>query len=250
MFGTTCHISGKFYPFQLDTAPRVFTALTKPILFLCHCKGLCIVIYFSDILVLVCSKQAGKRACSFLCSLSVSLGLHIKFSKSDLYLTQTFCLLRLCWNTVHMLVSLPPDKLAYIQQLSLSLLQTQPVTVHQMMSFLGKAYFCANGHSQLQRLCHVIQSDKLTVYHSPSHLFSPVHFSFSAVPHLKWLYHLQQSPVPLYFPLHDVVIATDTMSTQWAFYFRDLVYHYQLVDPGQVLYVGLILPCRSLRLLP
>ena len=49
-------------PFGLATAPRVFTSLTKPIFFLCHHKGLHIVIYLDDILVLVCSKQAGKRA--------------------------------------------------------------------------------------------------------------------------------------------------------------------------------------------
>ena len=35
----------KVLPFGLATAPRVFTSLTKPILFLCHHKGLCIVIY-------------------------------------------------------------------------------------------------------------------------------------------------------------------------------------------------------------
>ena len=29
----------KVLPFGLATAPRVFMALTKPILFLCHCKG-------------------------------------------------------------------------------------------------------------------------------------------------------------------------------------------------------------------
>ena len=80
----------KVLPFGLATAPRVFTSLTKPILFLCHCKGLHIVIYLDDILVLVCSKWAGKRACSFLCSLLVPLGLHINFSKSDLCLSQTF----------------------------------------------------------------------------------------------------------------------------------------------------------------
>ena len=43
-----------------------------------------------------------------------------------------------------MSVSLPPDKLANIQQFTLSLLQTQPVTVHQVMPFLGKAIFCAS----------------------------------------------------------------------------------------------------------
>ena len=58
-----------------------------------------------------------------------------------------------------------PDKLADIQQLALSLLQTPHVTVCKVMSFLGKASFCTNGHSQLHRLCCVIQSDMLSVYH-------------------------------------------------------------------------------------
>ena len=91
-------------PFGLATAPRVFTSLTKPILFLCRHKGLCIVIYLDDILVLVCSKWVGKRACLFLCSLLVCFGLHINFSKSDLCLSQSFTFLGLCWDTVHMSV--------------------------------------------------------------------------------------------------------------------------------------------------
>ena len=125
----------KVLPFGLATAPRVF-------MFLCHQKGLHIVIYLDDVLVLVCSKWVGKRACLFLCSLLVRLGLHINFSKSDLHLSQTFTYLGLCWDTVCMSVSLPPDKLADIQQLALSLLQTPHVTVHRVMSFLGKANFC------------------------------------------------------------------------------------------------------------
>ena len=60
----------------------------------------------------------------------------------------------------------------------------------------------------------------LTVYHSTSHLFSPVNFSFSALHQLEWLTHLQQSPVPLQFPLPDVVIATDATAPHWAFYFQ------------------------------
>ena len=112
----------KVLHFGLATTPRVFTSHTKPILFLCHHKGLCIVIYLDDILVLVHSKWAGKRAHLFLCSLLVCLGLHINFSKSDLCLSQSFTFLGLCWDTVCMSVSLPPDKLADIQQLALSFL--------------------------------------------------------------------------------------------------------------------------------
>ena len=61
----------KVLPFPLATALWVFTAIAKPILFLCHCKGFCIVIYLDDILVLVHSKWAGKGTHSFLCSLLV-----------------------------------------------------------------------------------------------------------------------------------------------------------------------------------
>ena len=66
----------------------------------------------------------------------VNLGSHINISKSDLHLSQTFNFLGLCWDTIHMLVSLSPDKLADIQQLALSLLQTPHVTVCRVMSFL------------------------------------------------------------------------------------------------------------------
>ena len=88
------------------------------------------------------------------------------------------------------------------------------------MFFLGKANFCANGYSQLWRVFCVIESDMLTVYHSPINWFSPVHFSFSALCQLEWLSDLEQSQVPLQFPLLTVVIATDDMPTYWAFYFQ------------------------------
>ena len=99
---------------------------------------------------MVHSKQAGKRVYLFLCSLLVQLGFQINFSKSALLI------LKLFWDTVHMSVSLHPDKLADIQQLALSLLENQYLTVCRVMSFLGKANFCTNGHSQLQALvsCH------------------------------------------------------------------------------------------------
>ena len=139
---------------------------------------------------------------------------------SDIHLTQTFCFLGLCWDTVCMSVSLPPDKLADIQQLTLSLLQNQHITVCHVMSFLGKANFCTNVHSQLWRLCQVIQSDMLSDYHSPAHLFFPVHFPHTSLCQLEWLCHLQQSPVPLQFLLPDVVIGTDVTPTHWAFYFQ------------------------------
>ena len=94
------------------------------------------------------------------------------------------------------------------------------MTVCRVISFSGKANFCTNGHSPLWHLCCVIQSDMLHVYHSPTHLFSWVLFSLSSLHQLEQLSHLQQSPVPLQFPLPEVVIATVAMPTYWAFSFQ------------------------------
>ena len=60
----------------------------------------------------------------------------------------------------------------------------------------------------------------LSVYHSPAHLFSSVHISFSALCQLEQLSHLQQSQDPLTFSLPNVVIATYATFSHTAFYFQ------------------------------
>ena len=77
-----------------------------------------------------------------------------------------------------MSVSLPSDKLLEIQQLVHSFLKKQPITVHQVISFLCKTTFHSSGYVQLCQLCCVIQSDMLHVYHSPAHLYVLFTFLF------------------------------------------------------------------------
>ena len=55
--------------------------------------------------------------------------------------------------------------------------------------------FCANGYSQLWRLCCVIQSDMLTVHHSLTHLFFPVHFSCSFLHQLEMVISFATEPI-------------------------------------------------------
>ena len=118
----------------MATAPRVFTAFTKPILFLFLHNGFHIVIYLDGILVLVHSKQAGARGHDQFCVLYWFALDYILFFQSLTFASLSLiCFLGLCWDTVNMSVSLQPDKLAGIQQLALSMLQTQPVAVHQVM---------------------------------------------------------------------------------------------------------------------
>ena len=95
------------------------------------------------------------------------------------------------------------DKLLDIQQFASSLLFWQPITVCQVMSFWEKNFFVPidmqgfTGHPVSFRatcwMCIILQL-----------IYSQLH----------------QSPVPLWFPLPDVVITTDATSNHWAFYFQ------------------------------
>ena len=193
-------ISGKF-PFWAGWLQSIGFSLHLLNLFLFHCqhKGFHIIIHLDDILVLICSKYADRRAQSFICFLLVFLGLHIIFSKSEHCHTQQFCFLGLYWSTVNMSVALFSDKVLEIWNLVTSLLQTQSVTVHQVMSFWGKTYICFKGYIQLFCLCHVIQSHMLNVYHLLAHLFCSVHLSFPALHQLQSLSQLHQGPITCNF---------------------------------------------------
>ena len=52
----------KVSPFWLTIAIGFLYLLTKPILFICQCKGFCVIIYLDNILVLIYSMCAGRLA--------------------------------------------------------------------------------------------------------------------------------------------------------------------------------------------
>ena len=55
----------KVLPFGLTSTPRLFTSFLNPYCSFAVSRVFHVVIYLDDMLVLVCSKHAGKRALSF-----------------------------------------------------------------------------------------------------------------------------------------------------------------------------------------
>ena len=103
--------------------------------------------------------------------------------------------------------------------------------------------------SQLWQLCHVIQSGMLTVYHSPTHF--PLLFTFPFQLYINWNSYLICNRAWLLCNFHfwcGYCYWNHIHPLIEPFIFRDLVCHYQLVDPD--LCVGLILSCRTYRPLP
>ena len=100
LFDTICHISGMFYLLGwLQTLRFSWPLLNLSCSFAITRVSVLLSIWMTSWL---CSTLIGqvRGLVHFLCSLLVCLGLYINFSKSDLCLTQTFCFLGLCWDTV------------------------------------------------------------------------------------------------------------------------------------------------------
>ena len=79
--------------------------------------------------------------------------------------------------------------------------------------------------------------------------FLAVNFQFQVLSTSKPVW-VQQSPVPLQFPLPDVVIAMDATDTHWAFYYQVSGLPLSLSGPGQAVCAWFILPYRILKPLP
>ena len=87
----------------MATASRVFTSLTKPMLFFCQCKGFHIIVHLDETLVLICSKHVGKMEQFFF--LFVLLVLHINFFQVRTLPHSVILFLGLFGNTVDISVS-------------------------------------------------------------------------------------------------------------------------------------------------
>ena len=81
-------------------SPRIFTSCTKPILFLCQCKGSHVTTYFEWYPSLYWLKMCWQECTNLWCSLLVHVGLHINFPILNIIPMSTFgdCvgILRVC----------------------------------------------------------------------------------------------------------------------------------------------------------
>ena len=120
------------------------------------------------------------------------------------------------WDTVDISFTLPSDTLIDTQQLAHAYLQEAHNYSPSGYVPFGQDHFLC----QWLLLSLLIPSDNVNVYHSPAHLFLSFHFSLPVQCQLLKLSHLQHNPVPLQFPLPDVVIVTGATPHPWTLYFQ------------------------------
>ena len=144
-------------------------------------------------------------------------------------------------------VSLPSDKLVEIQQLTLSLLQRQPVTVHQVISFLVRPPFVPKDMHNLCQLYCVIEIDMLSVYHFIAHLFCSFQLCLSCSVCFRDCLSCSRLQSPGHFLMF--LLLQMLHPSMDLFISRVLGFLYPVLEPSQVLCTRFILPCMNSRLL-
>lgn len=124
-------------PFGLASAPRVFKKLLKPVLSILRQRGIRLIVYLDDILLMAPSvEQVLQHAASTL-NLLEGLGFTVNYLKSVLVPSQQMEFLGSLVNSLDLSLSLPRDKIRKIQSKCQDLLNTPVTTVRELSKFLG-----------------------------------------------------------------------------------------------------------------
>jgi len=124
-------------PNGLASASRLFTKLMKPVYSTLRSKGICLVGYIDDILILVDSPRELNLAVKETIFLLQSLGFFIHETKCNLEPSQEVKFLGFLINSVRMHVSMTTDKADKVRQACHALLKKGPVHTRKVSSVVG-----------------------------------------------------------------------------------------------------------------
>ena len=146
-------------PFGLATAPRVFTKLMKPVVAMLRQRGVRLIIYLDDMLIMAESTSLALHHAASALNLLESLGFVVNYHKSQLIPSQQIEFLGFLVDSVTLSLQLPGEKLRKIRKRCQQLLNVGETSIRELSKFLGlltssiQAVFPAPLHYRhLQRL--------------------------------------------------------------------------------------------------
>lgn len=133
--------------FGLSSAPRVFTRLCKPIL--AHLRGelhMRCSLYIDDLLIIAKSKVTVEQNLNTASELLQDLGFCINWAKSSLIPSQMILHLGFNISSVHMSISIPPEKVKAFRTKCLTVVKhSQHVSIRQVASLVGSCVANSQG---------------------------------------------------------------------------------------------------------
>ena len=124
-------------PFGLGTAPRVFTKLMKPVVGALRQRGIRLIIYLDDLLIMTESHDQALHHAASTLNLLEGLGFIVNYQKSQLLSSQKIEFLGFLIDSNTMTLQLPGEKLQKIRKKCQELLAMTTVSVRELSKFLG-----------------------------------------------------------------------------------------------------------------
>ena len=129
-------------PFGLKCSPRVLTKVLKPVVaFLRATWGILIAIYMDDILIQGSSPSQVYLHAQVAALLFMVLGWSLNWKKGDFFPNQHTTHLGFVLDSISMLVSCPPDKIAGLQSMCRDIMKAGIITMHDAGRILGTMEF-------------------------------------------------------------------------------------------------------------
>ena len=123
--------------FGLASAPRIFTKILKPVIATLRQQGIRLSYYIDDSIIAAKSFTQSLQFSSQTRTMYESLGFTINGKKSSLVPSQTLVYLGFVWDTVHMKISLPIEKVEKIVEFSRYVLRSSSVTIRCLARLIG-----------------------------------------------------------------------------------------------------------------
>jgi hypothetical protein len=128
-------------PFGITTAPRVFTKLLKTIMTVLRMRGIRIVAYIDDLLILAKTKEEARAHTKEVLELLIALGWTINWKKSRLEPSQTQDFLGMTIESHNMLFKVPRDMKKGIRKELESISTNKEIKLRDLARLLGKLNF-------------------------------------------------------------------------------------------------------------
>ena len=124
-------------PFGLSCAPRVFTKMLKPVVALLRGRGVRLIAYIDDILIMSSSKAMSHHHTLLALDCLESLGFLVNYPKCSLTPSQSILFLGFTVNSIAMTLSLPEEKITTIQKEAHSMLTKPTVSARSIARLVG-----------------------------------------------------------------------------------------------------------------
>ena len=213
----------KCYAFQglcfgLNTAPRIFTKLLKPVAAFLHKRGVRMILYLDDFLILGSTYQEVQSHTAMAVSLLESLGFTVNLEKSCLIPTQIITFLGFVIISTVEALNLPQEKVVKVTSLCLKTKVTRTMPARQIASVLDTLESCRPAMWQVPLHFRHLQIRMIQALHSSNQNFDVIiTLDHDSLEELHWWVSNINSVngSPIRSPAPTLFITTDASMTGW-----------------------------------